>query len=113
MYKCFIVVIMAIVSLGCSHQKKTIVAKTFTNPLLDFGPDPYSYYKDGYYYYTHTLQDKLVIWKTKNLADLRTAEKTTVWTPPAGTMYSKELWAPQIQFIRGKWYMYFCSRRWQ
>ncbi len=82
---------------------------TFTNPLLPSGADPYSFYKDGYYYYTHTQQNKLTIWKTKNLADLKTAESKTIWTPPAGTMYSKELWAPEIHFIKGKWYMYFAG----
>lgn len=84
-------------------------AQTFTNPLLPSGADPYSFYKDGYYYYTHTQQNKLTIWKTKNLADLKTAESKTIWTPPAGTMYSKELWAPEIHFIQGKWYMYFAG----
>lgn len=82
---------------------------TFTNPLLPSGADPYSFYKDGYYYYTHTQQNKLTIWKTQNLADLKTAESKTIWTPPAGTMYSKELWAPEIHFIKGKWYMYFAG----
>jgi GH43 family beta-xylosidase len=84
-------------------------SQTFTNPLLPSGADPYSFYKDGYYYYTHTLQNKLVIWKTKNLADLKNAESKTIWTPPTGTLYSKELWAPEIHFIQGKWYMYFAA----
>jgi len=84
-------------------------AQTFKNPLLSSGADPWSIYKDGYYYYTHTVQNKLVIWKTKNLAELATAEKKTIYTPPAGTMYSKELWAPEIHFIAGKWYVYFAA----
>ncbi len=109
MRKYFLFILIAMITAGCTQQKIQSSVQTFTNPLLDYGPDPYSYYKDGYYYYTHTMQDKLVLWKTKNLADLRTAERTTVWTPPKGTMYSKELWAPQIQFIRGKWYMYFAA----
>lgn len=83
--------------------------KTFTNPLLPSGADPYSFYKDGYYYYTHTTQNELKIWKTKNLADLKTAESKTIWMPPKGTMYSKELWAPEIHFIEQKWYMYFAA----
>jgi GH43 family beta-xylosidase len=84
-------------------------AKTFINPLLPAGADPFSIYKDGYYYYTHTMQNKLVIWKTKNLADLATAENKTVWEPPAGTKYSKEIWAPELHHIKGKWYMYFAA----
>lgn len=95
--------------IGCNAYKDTQSFTTFTNPLLQQGADPYSFYKDGYYYYTHTMQDKLIIWKTKNLSDLKTADKKVVWTPPVGTMYSKELWAPQIQYIRGKWYMYFAA----
>ncbi|WP_316796995.1 glycoside hydrolase family 43 protein [Pedobacter agri] len=85
------------------------VAQTFTNPLLPSGADPWSIYKDGYYYYTHSMQNKLVIWKTKNLADLKTAEKKTIFTPPPNTNYSKELWAPEIHFIGGKWYVYFAA----
>lgn len=84
-------------------------AQTFTNPLLPSGPDPWNIYKDGYYYYTHTLQDSLVIWKTKNLADLKTAEKKTIFVPPAGTAYSHDLWAPEIHFLENKWYMYFAA----
>ncbi len=83
--------------------------KTFTNPLLPSGADPYSFYKDGYYYYTHTTGSKLVIWKTKNLAELKTAESKTIFVPPAGTPYSKDLWAPEIHFINGKWYTYFAA----
>lgn len=82
---------------------------TFTNPLLPSGADPYSFYKDGFYYYTHTQQNKLSLWKTDNLANLKTAESKVIWTPPSGTMYSKELWAPEIHFIQGKWYMYFAA----
>lgn len=83
--------------------------KTFTNPLLPSGADPYSFYKDGYYYYTNTRGSRLVIWKTKSIAELPKAESKTIFTPPAGTAYSKELWAPEILFLRGKWYVYFAA----
>lgn len=84
-------------------------AETFTNPLLESGPDPWSIYVDGYYYYTHTRQDRLVIIKTDNLAKLKDAEETVVYRPPAGTMYSAELWAPEIHYIDGVWYMYYAA----
>lgn len=94
---------------GCSHNIAPDATKTFTNPLLISGADPYSFYKDGYYYYTQTMHNKLVLWKTKDLSDLKDAEQKTVWTPPVNTGYSKELWAPEILFIDGKWYMYFAA----
>jgi GH43 family beta-xylosidase len=97
---------LCLLSVYFAHAQPT---KTFTNPLLPAGADPFSIYKDGYYYYTHTTQNKLVIWKTKNLADLATAENKTIWVPPAGTKYSKELWAPELHHIQGKWYMYFAA----
>ena len=48
--------------------------KTFTNPILPSGADPYSTYYKGYYYYTNTLGNKLVLWKTKDLSDIKNAE---------------------------------------
>src|SRR3546814_17657497 len=43
---------------------------TFTNPLLSSGPDPWITQVDGVYYYTHTLGDRLMLWRTANIADL-------------------------------------------
>lgn len=81
----------------------------FTNPLLPSGADPWSIYKDGFYYYTHTIGDSIVLWKTKSLAALKTAERKTVFVPPSNTSYSKQLWAPEIHFINSKWYVYFAA----
>jgi GH43 family beta-xylosidase len=92
-----------------NNQTVTNNEKTFTNPLLPSGADPFSFYKDGYYYYTHTTGKNLTLWKTKDLSQLKTAESKVVWTPPQGTNYSKELWAPQIHFINGKWYFYVAA----
>ncbi len=95
--------------LSANAHAQSPSAATFTNPLLPSGPDPYSSYKDGYYYYTHTLGNRLGLWKTKSLADLKTAEHTTIYTPPKGTAYSKDLWAPEVLFLQGKWYAYFAA----
>ena len=82
---------------------------TFTNPLLNSGPDPYSFYKDSTYYYTHTVGNRLELWKAKELSDLQHAEHKTIFTPPTGTAYSKDLWAPEVMFLDGKWYAYFAA----
>lgn len=83
--------------------------QTFTNPLLPSGADPWCIYQNGYYYYTNTTGNNITVWKTKNIADLRTAEHKVVFTPPATGPYSKEIWAPEIHFLRGKWYIYFAA----
>jgi GH43 family beta-xylosidase len=92
-----------------SLLQQLAVSQTFTNPLLPSGADPWCIYKDGYYYYTNTLGNRIDIWKTKNIASLPTAERKTVWTPPATGPYSKEIWAPEIHFLQGKWYIYFAA----
>lgn len=97
------IILLSVIFFSCANQK------TFTNPLLPSGADPWSIYKDGFYYYTHTLGNRLEIRKTKNIATLAKAKKKVVFTPPAGTMYSKQLWAPEIHFIRNNWYLYFAA----
>lgn len=83
--------------------------KTFSNPLLPSGADPWAIHKDGFYYYTHTVGNRIVLWKTKSIADLKTAPQKTIFTPPKGTMYSKQLWAPELHHINNKWYVYFAA----
>ena len=84
-------------------------ATTFTNPLLPAGADPWSIYQDGFYFYMHTTGRNLTIWKTRDLANLKSAQKKIVWTPPATGAYSKDIWAPELHFINGKWYIYFAA----
>ncbi|WP_297820371.1 glycoside hydrolase family 43 protein [Segetibacter sp.] len=101
---------MALMLASCSVFKATQSShETFTNPLLPRGADPWNIYKDGYYYYTQTMGNRIEIWKTKNISELNTAPHKTVWTPPPGTAWSKNLWAPEIHFIDNKWYVYFAA----
>ncbi len=93
----------------CTAQSNASKKETFKNPLLSSGADPWCIYKDGYYYYTHTTGRNITIWKTKSIASLSTAEKKIVWTPPASGPYSKEIWAPEIHYLQGKWYVYFAA----
>jgi GH43 family beta-xylosidase len=55
------------------------------------------------------MGSRIVLWKTMNIADLKTAERKTIFIPPTGTFYSKELWAPEVLFLQGKWYAYFAA----
>jgi GH43 family beta-xylosidase len=82
---------------------------TFTNPLLPSGPDPWVASHDGWYYYMNTTATNLTIRKTRDITDLRHAQTKIVWTPPPSGPYSKEIWAPEIHFVEGKWYIYFAA----
>ncbi len=82
---------------------------TFTNPLLSSGPDPWVIKGEDSYFYTHTTGNNLRIWETENMEDLRNANPKTIWTPPAEGDYSTQIWAPELHYVDGAWYMYFAA----
>lgn len=82
---------------------------TFANPLLSSGPDPWVVRKDSLYYFTHTFGNKIAVYITTKMSELDKAPLTTIWTPPANTAYSKNIWAPELHYLRGKWYVYFAA----
>lgn len=82
---------------------------TFTNPLLPSGADPWVIYHEGFYYYMNSTGKNLTIWKTPDITDLNGAEKKIVWRPSAAGPDSHELWAPELHFLDGKWYIYFAA----
>ena len=84
-------------------------APAIVNPLLPTGPDPWVIVKDGVYYYMNTTGSNLTIWTTRHLGALASAEKKVVWTPPSSGPYSHEIWAPELHFLNGKWYIYFAA----
>ena len=81
----------------------------FTNPVLPRGADPWVFAKDGFYFYLNSTARNLTLWKTRSIPDLRDAERKVVWWPPASGPYSKDLWAPEIHFLGGRWYIYFAA----
>ncbi|WP_295768575.1 glycoside hydrolase family 43 protein [uncultured Mucilaginibacter sp.] len=108
-FKPLAVITVLLLNATTTLHAQSVPPKTFTNPILPSGADPWIIHKDGHYYYTNTQGNRLSIWKTKNIADLANAEKKTVWTPTAGTLYSRNIWAPELHFLQNKWYMYFAA----
>src|SRR3982751_560204 len=79
------------------------------NPLLPSGPDPWITSRNGFYYYMNTTGRSLVIRKTKSIEALAKAETKVVWRAPESGPYSRDVWAPELHFLRGKWYIYFAA----
>lgn len=82
----------------------------FQNPLTTSSrPDPYVAQKDGYYYFLSTKGNRITIIKTPSMSLLAAMPEILVWTPPSGTAYSSNIWAPELHFLSGKWYIYFAA----
>ena len=84
-------------------------ASSVVNPLLPSGPDPWVIYHSGSYYYMNTTGSNLVIRRSTTIGGLATAERKVVWQAPPSGPYSHGIWAPELHFINGKWYIYFSA----
>lgn len=82
---------------------------TFTNPLLPSGADPWIAREGGFYYLMVTTGTDLVIRKARSLAGLSSAAPVVVWEPPATGPNSKDIWAPELHRIDGRWYLYYSA----
>jgi GH43 family beta-xylosidase len=85
-------------------------AATFVNPVAKSGADPWVIQHDGHYYYCQSHRGT-GIWVSKadRLVNIGRAQPVCVWSPPAGTEWSKEVWAPELHYLRGKWFVYFAA----
>jgi GH43 family beta-xylosidase len=82
----------------------------FTNPILEAGADPYVYlHSDGYYYCMVTRGDRLKLWKSRSFTDLKDEEGKEVWYPPESGSNSCCIWAPEIHYLDGVWYIYYSA----
>ena len=111
----FLIIAFFILCLNCSGSNLTTlkhhdtIDQTFNNPLFPkVGPDPWTVFQDGKYYYMHTMQDSLVLWVTDDITNVRNAVRKTIWLPK-DPLNSKNLWAPEIHFVNGKWYVYYAA----
>jgi GH43 family beta-xylosidase len=86
-----------------------VVDTGFINPLLSSGPDPWVTQKDTMYYYTNTSGNKISLYATSKMSDLKNARIVTIWTPPSSGPYSREIWAPEVHYLNDKWYVYFAA----
>jgi GH43 family beta-xylosidase len=85
------------------------VFNKFNNPLYQ-GQDPFVTYHDGYYYFVSSSNldsnNKVYVSKSRTLTDQ--GEKVLVFDS-MGTQ--TRIFAPEIFFFNGKWYIYYCADR--
>ena len=84
----------------------------YNKPWILQRADPYIYrHTDGNYYFTASVPayDRIVLRRSETLAGLRKAEEVTVWTKHPEGIMSEHIWAPELHYLDGKWYIYYAG----
>ncbi|KAF5520585.1 Extracellular exo-alpha-(1-_5)-L-arabinofuranosidase [Colletotrichum aenigma] len=72
-------------------------------------PDPWIIAGNGRFYFTFTLDNRIEIWSSPTVEHFHNPQKSTVWHPAPGTPWSVNIWAPELHYLNGRWYIYTCG----
>lgn len=84
----------------------------FNEPWILQRADPYVYrHTDGTYFFTASVPayDRIVLRRADSIAGLETAEEVTIWEKHESGPMSEHIWAPELHYLQGKWYVYFAG----
>jgi GH43 family beta-xylosidase len=84
----------------------------YNEPWILQRADPYIYrHTDGKYYFTASVPayDRIMLRCSDTLAGIADAEEVTLWTKHESGIMSKHIWAPELHYLDGKWYIYFAG----
>ena len=72
--------------------------------------DPWMILHNGFYYFCESRnQFSIHVRKSKNILDIGSDDGVKIWTPPASGANCKNVWAPEMHFLNGKWYIYYAA----
>ncbi len=84
------------------------------NPIVPQRADPHVFlHTDGWYYLAATVPEynRIEIRRARTLGGLSIAEPKVIWRKHDRGEMGAHIWAPEIHFIDGKWYVYFTAGR--
>jgi len=94
-------------------------AELYDDPFIKERADPYVVDGgDGYYYFTASYPaygsvdrgyDRIILRRSRTVKGLASAEEKTIWKAHSGGILSKHIWAPEMHYIGGSWYMFFAA----
>lgn len=95
------------------NQEETRLEQSIYNKVwIAQRADPYvTKAADGWYYFTASVPayDGIILRRSKTLVGLKDAEEKYVWHAHETGRMSFHVWAPEIHFLFGKWYIYFAA----
>lgn len=91
----------------------------YNNPFIEERADPFiTKAPDGTYYFTASYPaagdelhgyDRIILRKSETVSGLSEAEELTVWRAHKDGIMSRHIWAPEIHYIGGVWYIFFAA----
>ncbi|MDR2654825.1 MAG: family 43 glycosylhydrolase [Oscillospiraceae bacterium] len=84
----------------------------YNKPWILQRADPYVYrHTDGVYYFTASVPsyDRIILRRSDSLSGLAEAREHTIWKAHESGPVSKHIWAPELHFLFGRWYIYFAG----
>jgi GH43 family beta-xylosidase len=103
---------VAAVLLSCFTVNSLAESITVTNPIVKQRADPWIFkHTDGYYYMTASVPeyDRIELRRATTIQGLSTAIPTVIWKRHSSGIMGGHIWAPEIHYINGKWYIYFSA----
>jgi len=108
----YIMVMICVFQTACStipKEGETEKMVSFSNPIAKTGNDPWMIFHEGTYYYCYSSDGGIRVSSVKNIFEIGDKDGKMVWRAPENTLYSKELWAPELHYIDGEWYIYVAA----
>ncbi len=83
----------------------------FNTPFIAQRADPYVLHEADAYYFTASVPeyDRIILRKADTLQGLRTAQEHEIWHRHDTGKMSWHIWAPELHYLRGEWYLYFAA----
>lgn len=94
------------------EKKRNGAITAYNQAFIEQRADPYVYrHTDGSYYFTASVPayDRIILRRADTLEGLRAAEEITVWKRHESGIMSVHVWAPELHYLKGKWYLYFAA----
>lgn len=83
---------------------------TFINPIKPDGADPWVIQAGNKYYLCWSNGDKKIYIRAMDkFENMRSYSDKIVYIAPDTGMYSAEIWAPELLYVDGRWYIYYAA----
>lgn len=109
----FLLLSIVLLSAGCGSNSRESTSGSesdscvFTNPVHE-GQDPWVVRQDGVYYFVESRDGGLYVSRSENLTEV-TDNPELVWTPPDSGWNQANLWAPELHYYEGRWYIHYAA----